>query len=110
MSCVKSMAYDIAVDYDIVVKDGSTQGGEYSESWVEIFRILSQQPQLYQAFDMVRIFKHIARIMGAKDVNEFTMQTGDQVPPVKMNVSSQANIDQGVQQGNMVPVEQYPGG
>jgi hypothetical protein len=102
--------YDIAVDYDIVVKDGSTQGGEYSESWVEIFRILSQQPQLYQAFDMVRIFKHIARIMGAKDVNEFTMQTGDQVPPVKMNVSSQANIDQGVQQGNMVPVEQYPGG
>lgn len=102
--------YDIAVDYDIVVKDGSTQGGEYSESWVEIFRILSQQPQLYQAFDMVRIFKHIARIMGAKDVNEFTMQTGDQVPPVKMDVSNQASIDKGVQQGNMVPVEQYPGG
>jgi hypothetical protein len=101
--------FDIAVDYDIIVKDGSTQGGEYSESWVEVFRILSQQPQLYQSFDMVRIFKHIARIMGAKDVNEFTMQTGAQVPPVKMTVQPQQAIDQGVQAGNTVPVEQYGG-
>ena len=103
--------YDIAVDYDIIVKDGSIQGGEYSESWVEMFRILSQQPQLYQSFDMVRVFKHIARMMGAKDVNEFAMQTGQQVPPVKMQVQGQDMIDKGVQQGNMVPVESYgPGG
>ena len=99
--------YDIAVDYDIQVKDGSVQGGEYSEGWVEMFRILAQQPQLYQSFDMVRVFKHIARIMGAKDVNDFALQQGNQVPPVKMQMQGQDQIAQAVQQGNMVPVEGY---
>ena len=67
-----------------------------------------QQPQMYQTFDMVRIFKHIARIMGAKDINEFILKQGP-VPPVSMSVSSTENIDKGVQQGNIVPIEQYGG-
>ena len=57
---------------------------------------------------MVRIFKHIARIMGAKDINEFILQQGP-VPPVQMSTNSTQNIEQGVQQGNMVPIEQYGG-
>jgi hypothetical protein len=100
--------FDLIVDYDVVVKDGSTAVGGDTEGWIEIFRIMSQQPQMYQNFDMVRIFKHIARIMGAKDINEFILEQGP-VPPVSMSVSSTENIDKGVQQGNIVPIEQYGG-
>ena len=100
--------FDLIVDYDVVVKDGSTAVGGDIEGWIEIFRIMIQQPQMYQNFDMVRIFKHIARIMGAKDINEFILEQGP-VPPVSMSVSSTENIDKGVQQGNIVPIEQYGG-
>lgn len=100
--------FDLIVDYDVVVKDGSTAVGGDIEGWIEIFRIMIQQPQMYQIFDMVRIFKHIARIMGAKDINEFILKQGP-VPPVSMSVSSTENIDKGVQQGNIVPIEQYGG-
>jgi hypothetical protein len=108
-SRIKVSPFDLIVDYDLVIKDGSTNVGEYSEAWVELFRILVQQPTLYQNFDMVRIFKHIARIMGAKDINDFIINSGP-VPPVSTTVTSQQNIDQGVQAGNMVPIEQYPTG
>ena len=101
---LKVTPYDLLVDYDVVVKDGSVQGSEYSESWIEVFRILSQQPLLYQQFDMVRVFKHIARIMGAKDINEFIMQQ-----PMQAQVVGQDRLEQGVQQGNLVPVEEFPG-
>ncbi len=107
-SRIKVTPFDLIVDYDVVVKDGSTSVGGDTEGWIEIFRIMSQQPQMYTNFDMVRIFKHIARIMGAKDINEFVLQEGP-VLPVQMSVNSTQNIEQGVQQGNMVPIEQYGG-
>ena len=91
------------------MKDGSTAVGGDTEGWIQIFQIMSAQPQMYANFDMVRIFKHIARIMGAKDINEFILQQGP-VSPVKASVNTTQNIEQGVQQGNMVPIEQYPGG
>jgi hypothetical protein len=98
---------DLVVDYDVMVKDGSTAVGGDTEGWIEVFRIMAQQPQLYQSFDMVRIFKHVARIMGAKDINEFILSQG---PANPIQTTSTQNIEQGVQQGNMVPIEQYPGG
>ncbi|MFA5038010.1 MAG: hypothetical protein WC479_12640 [Candidatus Izemoplasmatales bacterium] len=104
---VKVTPFDLIVDYDIVIKDGSVQGSEYADSWIEVFRVLTQQPMLFQSFDMVRIFKHIARIMGAKDINEFVMQNG-MPPAVNAQVMRQDTIDQGVQQGNVVPIEQMP--
>ncbi len=105
---LKVSPFDLIVDCDLVIKDGSVQGSEYADSWIEVFRILTQQPALFQSFDMVRIFKHISRIMGAKDINEFIMQQG--APPVQASIEGQEQIDKGVQSGNVVPIEQYSGG
>ena len=102
---IKVSMYDLIIEHDVVRKDGSITGGEYSEGWVEVFRILTQQPALYQTFDMVRIFKHIARIMGAKDINEFIAKTGG-APQANMRVTSQEAIDKGVQSGNMAPISE----
>jgi hypothetical protein len=106
---IKVSPFDLIVDYDLVIKDGSTNVGEYAESWVEVFRIMTQQPALYQNFDMVRIFKHIARIMGAKDINDFILNSGPVPQPVDATTAPQETIDKGVQAGNMVPIDQFGG-
>jgi hypothetical protein len=107
VSRVKVTPFDILIDQDMIIKDGSVQGGEYADSWVELFRILSSQPVLFQAFDMVRIFEHVARIMGAKDINDFVIQRGA-IPPVGISSQSQPAIDKGVQAGSLVPVPATP--
>jgi hypothetical protein len=105
---IKVSIQDLIIDYDVIRKDGTVLGSEYNDSWVEIFRIMVSQPMLYQNFDMVKIFKHIARIMGAKDINEFVLKTG-QVPLVDVKTMGQGGIDQGVQDGNLVPVSNMGG-
>ena len=52
-------------------------------------------------FDMVRIFKHIARNAGAKNVNEFVRQGGG----VNAQTQDQSQINSQVQQGNLVPIQ-----
>jgi hypothetical protein len=101
----KVTPYDLLINMDVVIKDGSINSGQYAESWVQLYQIMSNQPMLFQNFDMVRIFKHVARLMGAKDVNDFILQHGA-VPMVDVKTMNQAAIDGQVQQGNMVPMQQ----
>lgn len=105
---LKVTPYDLVVSYDLIVKDGSVQSSEQADNWVQLFQIVAQQPALFQNFDVVRIFKHIARVMGAKDVNEFVIQHGP-IPMLNPQVTDQGTIDKGVQQGNLVPAGALPG-
>jgi hypothetical protein len=100
---MKVTPYDLLINMDVIIKDGSVNSGEYSQSWVQLFQIMSQQPMLFQSFDMVRVFKHVARLMGAKDVNNFVIKHGA-VPAVDVKTATQGAIDQGVQAGNLLPM------
>lgn len=105
---LKVTPFDLLVGYDLIIKDGSVQTSEQADNWVQLFQIVAQQPALFQNFDVVRIFKHIARVMGAKDVNEFVLQHGP-VPMVNAQTADQGTIDKGVQAGNLVPTGALPG-
>ncbi len=87
--------------YDVVVRDGSVPGGNYSRVWTDLFQILGQNPELAQKFDVVRIFTHIARNLGAKNVNDFVKRGGniDQQQMPDDQVASE------VQKGNLVPLQ-----
>jgi hypothetical protein len=91
---------DLDVDYDVVIHDGTTPGGESSEMWVNLYQILAQNPQVAAQFDMFRIFKHIATTLGAKSVDEFVKKGGG----VQAEVQPQQQIEQGVQEGNLLPM------
>jgi hypothetical protein len=93
----KVSPYDILVDYDLLVRDGSIPGGNFSDVWVQLFQTIAQQPALLQRFDIVRIFKHIALNSGAKNVDDFELrqQTNAIVSP------DEQVLDQ-VQRGNLV--------
>ena len=93
---------DIDISHNIIVRDGSLPNGNYSDVWLRLFDSLSSDPELRQEFDIVRIFKHIARNAGAKNVNDFVARGGNIQPQVQSN----QQVQQQVQQGNLVPFDQ----
>ena len=98
--------FDILVDYDVIPNDGTIPGQEDGELWVNLYQILSQNPKVAQNFDMVRIFKHTARQLGADSVEDFELDDDQetQVPP-EPQVMSDEQVQEEVRKGNLVPSE-----
>ena len=93
---VKVDPMDLLVDYDVMVRDGSIPGGNFSEAWVQFFDVLASHPEILQKIDIFRVFTHIARNMGAKNVHEFERLEQQVVPDEQ--VADQAK------RGNLVPI------
>ncbi|RLF03876.1 MAG: hypothetical protein DRJ64_07755, partial [Thermoprotei archaeon] len=74
--------FDLLIDYDVMVRDGSIPGNNYSGVFMELFNTIAEHPELQQRLDIFRIFSHIARSNGAKNVSEFE----------KVNVPSQGQM------------------
>uniref|UniRef100_A0A6M3JAY9 Portal protein n=1 Tax=viral metagenome TaxID=1070528 RepID=A0A6M3JAY9_9ZZZZ len=98
---IKVMPWDLSVDYDLTIKDGSVMSGD-AQVWSQVFQVIASNPALLGAFDLPRIFKHIARLMGAKDVDEFIIKGG--MPPAQMSMVPDALAIAEKQAGNIVPV------
>jgi len=92
---------ELNINYDVMVRDGSVPGGNYSSAWIQLFQTLSGSPELAKNFDVVRIFTHIARNLGAKNVNDFVRKGGN-IQPMSMGNEEVASE---VQAGNLVPME-----
>ena len=93
---LKVSPFDLLVDYDLKVRDGSIPGGNYSGVWENMFKLMSEHPELQQKFDLVRIFKHIVRNNGAKNTDEF----------IKVQQLPDEQVNQQVRSGNLVPTGQ----
>lgn len=92
---------DIVVDYDLLVRDGSIPGSNFSDSWVQLFQTIGGNEQLLQQFDIVRIFEHIATQLGAKNVQDFRIQR-----PVAPVTAPDELVAQQAQAGNLFPIEE----
>jgi hypothetical protein len=92
--------FDISVDLDVVVRDGSTPGGQDSAAWRALFADMLKAPELAQQFDIVRIFKHVARTMGARNVDDFVRKTNNIQPQTMDNET----VLREAEKGNMRPV------
>lgn len=96
---------DLAIDFDIYSKDGSIQGTENPDLWIQLYQVLSTNPVLTQQYDMGRIFMHIARQLGAKDTQDFLVKKAPQVPQMQASVQPDAQVEQQVQAGNLIPAD-----
>lgn len=92
--------YDLAVNYDLIVRDGSIPGGNFSESWIELFKVIGQSPELMQQFDISRIFMYVATQLGAKNVEDFKRNMS-QVQPTTM---PDAQVESEAGKGNLIPI------
>lgn len=85
---------DLAIRYNMKVRDGSVPGGNYSGVWEKLFEVIATNPELQKQFDLVRIFKHIARNNGAKNVEEFT----------RIQTMPTADVMDGANKGQLIPI------
>lgn len=97
---VKVKPEDLIIDYDVVIHDGSSPGGEPADLWVNLYQIMAQNPEIAQQFDMVRVFKHIARQLGAKNVDDFQKNVNQVQPQVLPDEKAINEVDK----GNLVPL------
>jgi hypothetical protein len=91
--------YDLAVNYDLIVRDGSIPGGNFSESWIQLFQIIGSTPELLQQFDITRIFTYIATQLGAKNVEDFKRNMSQ----IQTQTMPDQQIQQQLQAGNIIP-------
>lgn len=92
---------DIDINFDVAVNDAHKMMSQGNvESWTSLFGQLLQNPEMAQEFDLMKIFMHIARTMGANNVHEFVKQKPDvkQLPTEEVIQQREA--------GNIVPVEE----
>lgn len=88
----------ISLDYGVLPHDGTMELGEYAETWTNLYQILATNPAIGRGFDMVRIFKHIARMLGAKNVNDFVQKGGN----LKIKTAQDEEVLDEVAAGNLI--------
>ena len=90
---------DIDIDYDIIPYDGSLPTSGDPELWVQLLQSAAGNPELAAIMDTTKIFKHFARLAGAKNVQSFVKQGGGIAP----TVTPDAEVLREVDKGNMIP-------
>ena len=89
---------DLQVAYDLLVRDGSIPGGNFSDAWLQLFQTIGSNEMLLQHFDVVRIFSYIATNLGAKNVEDFARRA----PQVQTKVMPDEVVGNGVARGDLV--------
>lgn len=86
---------DLLVSYDIQPTNGQIPGSEDPETWTQLFQIAAQNPTISQQLDWMKLFKHIGRNLGAKNVDEFIVE-----------VQPDEQIRRAQMQGNLINQQQ----
>jgi hypothetical protein len=87
---------DIMIGYDIIPRDGSIPGGNFNDTWIDLFKIIAPSPELDQQFDVPKIFMYIAKQLGAKNVEDFRR--------IQTKVLPDQVVQQQAQAGNLIPI------
>ncbi len=91
---------DIDVPFDLEPFDGTARGEEFFDSWIQLYQMVISNPILIQQMDVFRLFKHIARLGGAKNVSDF-VNKGGLIAPQMMGGQQ---VAAGVASGGLQPV------
>jgi hypothetical protein len=94
---------DLAVSTDLIVRDGSIPGGNFSDAWIQMFQTIGTDPDLRREFDISRIFTYIASELGAKNVEDFKRN----VNRIQPQVMPDDQVAQQAQAGNFIPAGEF---
>lgn len=92
--------FDLAIDWDVIVRDGSTPGGQDAGAWRALLADMLKVPEVHNQFDIVRIFKHVARTMGAKNVEDFVRKNQQ----VQARTMDDETVMREAERGNLIPM------
>ncbi len=80
------------IRFDVLPRDGTIPGGQNVEALLAAYQVIASQPELAAHFDMTRIFLHIMRESGVRNVEQFRVKT-----------APDETVRDQVQAGNIVP-------
>ena len=92
--------FDILIDYDVEVGDGSLPSSGDPQLWAAIFQMVGANELLLEKFDIVNIFKHLARVMGVKNIRDFVRKQ-----PLGAEVMPDERVGEMADKGEVVPLE-----
>lgn len=91
---------DLNIDFDVVINRPDADNKSAAQFWVQMFDTIAKTPELYNAIDISRVFRYVAMLLGAQNVDEFLRM------PMQPSVQPDAQVLQQAQAGNMVPAEE----
>lgn len=96
--------YSIIADFDIIKKNGTTDEPDAAklQFWQSIFPAIIGQPLLYGMLEVPKIFTHVARMSGEKNVLDFVKKGGN----IQGQIVGDAAVLGEVDAGNLVPTGQ----
>jgi hypothetical protein len=96
---IKVSPSELSANYDVVPRS-NLNAKEFAEVWLKGLEVIRQDPMMIQELDTTKIFLHWARLVGAKNADDFR-RAADAI-----NVSAQPmpQVEQQVQAGNLVPM------
>lgn len=94
---------DVLISYDVIPKDGSVPSSENVGTWIELYKMIAGRPELSMQFDMVRVFKHIARLLGAKGIDDFVRRDN------RVQLMADEMVAKQVAAGNLANIEEVGG-
>jgi hypothetical protein len=98
---VKVSPLDIVCEYDVDVRDGSIPNIDNLGTLKDLFAQISSNPELSARYDTDRLFQTILWTMGQRNARDF-VRSGT---PIQAKVMTPEEIDNGLETGNMIPVE-----
>ena len=102
--------FDLQPYFDIEPADGSLPNNENAQAWTTIMQTMlgveGAGQELAARSDIFKMFTHWARIMGARDIHEFVNDGGGQFNPQVMPDQQGGQLQQQVQAGNLVPMQE----
>lgn len=86
-------------DFNFPVHDGTLPMDKVAmlDVWKQIFQAVAADPSMRQQFNVSGIFSYLAKLGGAKNIDQFMVQA-----------KPDAQVEAGVQAGNMVPLKDAP--
>jgi hypothetical protein len=93
---------DLNIFYDVSAKAGTLPTSHDPNFWLQLLQTVATDQNLIASIDTVKIFMQAARVAGAKNIYDFVRGGGQ----VQMQVQPQQQVEQGVQSGNYVPLEE----
>lgn len=100
---IKVTPFDISINYDLCIKDGSIPGGNFSSSWIDLFKTISSSEVLMGQFDISKIFMYIAGQLGATNIEDFKIKD-EKMSPVQGQSMPDEQVLRELEKGNIIPV------
>jgi hypothetical protein len=93
---------DLAVDYDVVVRDGSVPGGNFNQAYIQMLQTVGASEVLTSRVDVFKLFRFVMQQMGAKNADDFELKAQAQVPQINTTVMPDEQVQREVERGNLV--------